>query len=156
MSRILLALLFAASLAAPAAAQSRLVPADSAEVANHLVTEAEYARFAAIVARMNSVFATDRNAFRGVEQPSEGPVSVAGVAARYESNAAMRAVLARGGMTAREFLIAGVALVHALRAAGEDPARLNASQAANVRLAQPRRDELGRLFRIIGTVTHQQ
>ncbi|HEV3051108.1 MAG TPA: hypothetical protein VGX50_12415 [Longimicrobium sp.] len=157
MHKLLLAIVAAVSLATPAAAQSRLVPADSAEVANHQVSEAEYARFAAIVRRMESVFATDRDAFRGIEQHSDVPISVADVAARYEANPAMHAELARGGMTAREFLIVGVALVRAVRApqADDGSVRLNESQAANARLAQSRRDELRGLFGIIGTVTRE-
>lgn len=156
MLKILLILLPVALLAAPAAAQNGLMPADSAEVANHLVTEAEYARFSAIVMRMDSAFAADPSAFSGIERDSDEPVSLEYAAARYESSAAMRAELARAGMTSREFLVAALALMDAQWAAeSNDPSHLDTlplPQIANARLVRCRIDEVGRLLTIIRTV----
>ncbi|HEU0301263.1 MAG TPA: hypothetical protein VFR37_17495 [Longimicrobium sp.] len=158
MPRILCFLLPATLLATPAAAQSVLVPADSAEVANHAVTGMEYARFAAVVARMDSAFAADPDAFRGMERKVDGRVSLGEVAAWYESSAAMRAALAPERMTAREFLRAAVALLDALHAAEMSDAEIDAlpaPQRGNARLAGGRVDELERFFGILRTVIRE-
>jgi hypothetical protein len=152
MPRILFALALAVSLAAPAAAQSKLVPADSAEVANHQVTEAELARVAAIVQRMDRVYQSDPRAFAGLEWRMDGPMSLDSIGARFESKPAMRAELERGGMTGRAFVVPLFALVNARADAEEDPSRLGAARAANVRFAESRGGEIGRLFIILRTV----
>lgn len=152
MPRILFALALAVSLAAPAAAQSKLVPADSAEVANHQVTEAELARVAAIVQSMDRVYQTDPRAFVGLEWKTDGPLTLDFVAARFEAKPAMRAELDRAGMTGREFVLPLFALVNARNDAREDPSRLGAARAANLRLAESRGAEIGRLFTILRTV----
>ena len=152
MPRIVFALVLAVSLAAPAAAQGKLVPADSAEVASHQVTEAELARVAAIVQRMDRVYQADPRAFTGLEWKMDGPMTLDSIGARFESKPAMRAELDRGGMTGREFVVPLFALVNARRDAEEDPSRLNAARSANVRLAEARGAEIGRLFTILRTV----
>lgn len=158
--RILLALLPVLLLAAPAAAQRGLAPADSVEVARHLVTEADYARFAGIVSRMDSVFQGNPAAFAGLERKWDGPVRLDDAAALYEANPAMRAELARGGTTPRAFLVTAFALVEARRAAEEYDAAgrdaLPLPQLANARLAQCRSEELGRLFAILRTVVRER
>lgn len=156
MLRSLVPLLLAVSLAVPVSAQSELVSADSVEVAGHLVTEAELARFAGVVNRMDGVFQCNPRAFAGLEWKSDEPVTLAWIGGHYESNAAMRAALSAAGMTGREFIVTLAALVEAYRAmAMEDPSLLESlspAQAANLRLATSRDEEIGRLFEIIRTV----
>jgi hypothetical protein len=155
MPRILFALVLAASLATPAAAQARLVPADSVEVANHVVTEAELARVSAIINRMDSVFRTDPRAFVGLEWKTDGPLTLDYAGTRYEANTAMQAELARGGVTGREIIVTLFALLNASRDGREDPSRLDAlgaGRAANARFAKSRDAEIGRLFTILRTV----
>lgn len=152
MPRILFALVLAASAAAPAAAQSKLVPADSAEVANHQVTEAEFARVAAIVQGMDRVYQSDPGAFRGLEGRTSGRMRLDSIGAQFESRPAMRAELARGGMTGREFVVPLFALVNASQDRDEDLDALPSARAANVRFARSREAEIGRLFLVIRTV----
>lgn len=152
MPTILFALVLALSLAAPAAAQGKLVPADSAEVANHQVTEAEFARVAEIVQRMDRVYQTDPRAFVGLEWKTDGPLTLDYVSSRFESKPAMRAELDRAGITGREFVVPLFALVNARNDAQGDPSRLGAARAANVRFAESRGAEIGRVFMILRTV----
>ena len=155
MLRILFALVLAASVAAPAAAQARLVPADSAEVVNHQVTEAEFTRVAAIVESMDRVYQTDRRAFVGLEWKTDGPLTLDYAASRYEANPAMAAELSRGGMTARAFIVTLFALLNASQDGRADPSQLEAlepARAVNVRFAKPRDAEIGRIFTVLRTV----
>lgn len=159
MLRLLVPLLLAVSLVAPAAAQGELVSADSAEVASHLITEAEFARVAGIVNRMDSVYHGDPRAFAGLEWKADEPMTLDCIGGRYEANAAMRAALRAGGLTGREFIVTLAALGEAYQGVGmDDPALLPAlspPRAANVRLAASRHEEIGRLFQILRTVRRE-
>ncbi|HST59714.1 MAG TPA: hypothetical protein VLK84_13515 [Longimicrobium sp.] len=156
MLRVLLALVLAASLAAPAAAQSELVAADSAEAVNHRLTEAEFAQFAAVVNRMDSVFQGNTRAFAGLEWKLDAPLTLDSLGTRYESHVAMRAELARAGMTGRAFFLTLAALMYAQRAVHmDDDSYLDSlppAHAANARWVKSRQADVGRLFRILAVV----
>jgi hypothetical protein len=140
------------------AAQGELSPADSSEVANHVITDTEFARFALVVERMDSVYASSPNAFRDLKEGKpELPVALSYLASRYETHIAMGAELRRAGMTGREFFLVAAALVNARRILGlNDSSRadaLSASEIANLRLAECRSQQVSRLFTILRTVS---
>ncbi|MBB4639655.1 hypothetical protein [Longimicrobium terrae] len=143
-----LALLLSIALAAPAAAQD-FVPADSALIANHALTEAEIGRVVALAERADSVFRAAPDAFAGIHSKEDGPYTIDGIAVRYGSNAAFRAELERAGITAREFVLTMAAIVSALRASMEESERRDALppvEAANLRLVQALDEPITRMF----------
>lgn len=140
------------------AAQGELSAADSTEVANHVITDAEFARFALVIERMDSVYASNPTAFRDLKEGKpELPVALSYLASRYETHAAMGAELRRVGMTGREFFLVAIALVNARRKLGlNDPSvtdALSATEIANLRLAECKSQQVSRLFTILRTVS---
>ena len=139
-------------------AQGELSAADSSEVANHVITDTEFARFASVIERMDSVYRSNPYAFRDLKEGKpELPVALSYLASRYETHVAMGAELRRVGMTGREFFLVAAALVNARRTANSnDPSAadgLSATEIANLRLAQCRSPQISRLFTILRTVS---
>ena len=148
---VLLALL----LAAPAPAQ-RFAPADSAEIAHHLLTEAEIARTADVVAGMDSIYRTDRNAFAGIRSGVQEPYTLAALGERQESSPALRTLLARAGIRGRDFVLTLMAIVDARGAAMVDAADQDAItpvRRENLRLVAANRETITRMLTLLRTLT---
>ena len=139
-------------------AQGELSAADSSEVANHVITDTEFARFASVIERMDSVYRSNPNAFRDLKEGKpELPVALSYLASRYETHVAMGAELRRAGITGREFFLVAIALVTARRNLDLNDSSvadaLSATEIANLRLAECRSQQISRLFTILRTVS---
>jgi hypothetical protein len=112
------ALALAVLAAAPAGAQAlEMSAADSVELRKYSLYPASFAAFLKVVEAMDQADRADPAALRALAGTAPAAASLDTLAARYEAVPAMRAALAEGGMTGREFALFNLTAIEAATAA---------------------------------------